>query len=294
MRRSSSGAPRALVALVAACLLLAGCGSAKDPPRTKLARYLVKVNAVEHQLAKPLAQVTKADAQFAHDQSHPGAASTFDLLTGTPEHELVQAGRQVRALRRRLAAIPPPQVALPLRRMVLRLIDAQTGLTQLSAKLVVFLPGFASAMKPLVPAIRSLERVLSINQASGPAAVAAVYSEKEAALLRFKATLDRIVHLLRRLPVPQPLKPNYRAELHAVQGMSASAGRLARALQQGTASVIPQLLNSFDEAALLPQTRSAQETEIKAIKTYNARVSALNTLAEAAQRERERLAAGLG
>lgn len=275
-------------------MFLAGCGSARSTPRQALRHYLVKVNAVERQLVKPLAQVTKADAQFAHDQSHRGAAATFDLLTRAPQHELLQADAQVRSLGGQLAAIPVPATARQLRTLVLRLIEAQSKLTRLSAKLVVFLPGFAAAMTPLGPALHQLERVLSVNQASGAAAVQAVYTEKESALLRFRATLDHIVRVLRHLPTPRPLKPNYQAQLRAVQGMSLSAGRLARALQQGSGSAIPQLLTSFDNAAVLPQTLPVQKAEIAAIKTYNAQVRHLTALAEQAQRERQRLVSELG
>lgn len=272
--------------LVVLGLLLVGCGQTAATPRAQMASYLRRVNLVERELEKPLLTVTNAGARFSRDQrvgSSGGAA--FDELSNGPAQALNAAEGQVRALRVRLAAIPAPAAAFRLRRLLLRLVDAQVVLTRMTTQLVVFLPRFGTVMRPLGPAITQLERVLSVNQALGTAAVQAVYAQKEAALLGFKAALDRMSAALRRLDPPEELRPAYATQLRAVEGMSQSAGGLAAALQGSEQAQISRLLTSFDAAAAGPQSLSTQEAEIRALRAYDAQLTQLNHLSEQAQRQ---------
>ena len=269
-------------------LALAGCGTVRSRPRTELATYLNRVAAVERQLVTPLRTVTVVGAQFSADPRR--SAAVGGLATRVREAQLLSAWRSIRSLGRRLASIPAPATANSLRALLLRVVDGQAALTRQTARLVVFLPSFAAALRPLQPATARLERVLSVNRALGPAAVQAVYSQKVTALRQFKATLTGIAARLRRLDPPPVSAPSYRAQLTALDGMAANAGRLASALQSGDRARIPRLLRDFDRAAVTPQTRGVQEAEVSAAKAYDAQTGRLRDLAAQAQQKRAELA----
>lgn len=284
----SAGAGRVALVLAVTGLLLAGCGASRPTPRAELAAYLKKVNRVEAALAPPLLAVTRAGALFARIHTPTGADGR--RVVRQSERTLTQADAQITALRRRLAAVPAPAMARDLRRLLLQLIDAQRRLAHSSAQLISFLPSFSRAMDPLTPAILRLEHVLAVNQALGAAAVQTVYAEKEAALRQFQTTLQAIAARLARLVPPPVLRPSYRAQLAAVRGMSASAGRLASALAGGATSEVPGLLAGFDRAAGRPQTLGAQKAQIAAIKAYNRQIGELGRLSAQAQQVRLALA----
>jgi hypothetical protein len=202
----------------------------------------------------------------------------------------VQAWSQIRSLEARLAAIKTPQAATRLRSLTLQLIGGQASMTHEVAELVGFLPRFEAALVPLGPETTRLERVLSEQQASGPAGVAAVYAAKAAALLHFQAEMSTVIKQLRRLPAPAVSRPGYEAQIAALQGMGTSAGELAQALTRGATSSVGPLLVSFDRSATLNQQVSVQRAEIAAIRAYDTRAEKLQALAAQVQQERTRLA----
>ena len=84
-------------------------------------------------------------------------------------------------------------------------------------------------------------------------------------------------------------RPGYTAQLTALQGMGASAGRLAAALAPGATSNVAPVLAQFDRAAATADTIAVQKAEIAAARAYNARVSALDALSRKVALERLRL-----
>lgn len=275
-----------LAALVS--VLVAGCGQSSSP-RLAVARYIRRVNRIESGLAQPLAAVTRAGGQFAA-QPTAAAGKLGGVITLGQEQPLLTATAKILALRRELASIPAPAPAAHLRALLLKLIDGQVAMTREVTKLVVFLPRFQKALGPLAPATTRLEAALSRNSAYGAAAVAAVFAAKVAALRQFQAQVNRIAGQLRRLHPPTVSKPSYRAQLSSLEGMAASAGRLADALASGDRSGLGPLLTQFDRAATSSQTASVQRAEIAAVRAYNARIAGLTQLSQSVEAERERLA----
>ncbi|MEA2157641.1 MAG: hypothetical protein QOD66_21 [Solirubrobacteraceae bacterium] len=281
-------------------LLLGGCGNTQNTPRAAVAAYVAKVNAVEKQLAPPLVSVTRTIVQFARQSrgqgaSHvkgragAGALGQFRVVPAGQADALLRADAQIKVLRGRLAALPAPGPAQRLRTLLLQLVDRQATLTHQMAKLVVFLPGFSEAMAPLGPALVRLERVLSVAQAQGSAAVAAVYTEKAVALRNFRAVALAILRALRKLDPPVVSLPAYQAQVRAIQGMATSAKGLAGALGSGSTTAARPLLVQFSRAATGPASLTAQKAQIAAIRAYNAQIASLNRVATAANRERLRI-----
>jgi hypothetical protein len=281
-------------------LWLGGCGGTQNTPRSAVAGYLTKVNAVEKQLTAPLVTVTRTIVQFAHQSRasraakvkqrvSAGALGQFRAVPSGQADALLRADVQIHGVRVRLAALPAPAPAQRLRRLLLELVDRQATLTHQMAKLVVFLPGFSQAVAPLGPALLRLERVLSVVKAQGSAAVAAVYAEKSAALRSFRAVALVILHDLRRLDPPGVSLPAYRAQVGALQGMASSAEGLAGALGSGNTTAAQPLLVQFSRAAARPASLTAQKAQIAAIRAYDAQITSLNRLGADANRERLRL-----
>lgn len=268
-------------------VVLAGCGTVRSHPRTEMAAYLNRVDAVERQMTAPLHTVSQAGAQFAAANGQTSAIA--DLASGARQAELLRAWHQIRTLAGRLAAIPAPASAQELKTLLVRLADEQAQLTRETAHLDVFLPRFDAALRPLAPATRALERVLSVTRAAGKSAVKAVYARKAQALRQFQATLAGVGTRLRRLRPPPVSQPSYRAQLTAVDGMGADAGKLATALVSGDTVRIPALLQSFDRAALEPQARAVQKAETDAATAYDRATSSLSALAVQVNVTRARL-----
>lgn len=286
--------PGAAAGLVALALPLAGCGQSTSQ-RQAVAGYIGQVNRIQTQLVRPLTQVTK-DGHDLGSRAAPGTGTGLlggGLVVRGDEQRLLAAAGEIHGLRQKLAAIPAPSSAQHLRSLLLALVSGQEALTRQTAKLVIFVPQFAETLQPLTPAIRELEAALRVNQGSGPAAVAVVYQRKSAALRQFKTTVDGIITRMRPLAPPTVSAPEYNLQLHSLQGMSVTAGQLATVLAQGGGGNTSQLLRQFDLAVLSTHTRQAQQAQARAVKAYDARITRLNQLAEAASRERQRLANSL-
>lgn len=286
---------RAGVIVIALAALAAGCGGQGQTPAHAEIAYINRVNAIEKQLAPPLLAVSRAAAGFAAHSSPSTAAARARARASTRRDAAALAGglARIQALRGTLAALDAPPAASRLRALILRLVDQQAYLTGQTEKLVTFLPGFTADLRPLPAATVRLERVLSISQAYGAAAVQRVYAEKAAALRQFATSVQAIIHRLRRLAVPQVSQPGYRAQIGSLRGMSVSAGKLAGAIGAGPAPAVSKLLVAFDRAAASNQTGAVRRAQIAAIKAYDAQTTRLNTLAAQAQTERARLAASL-
>ncbi|HEX4012061.1 MAG TPA: hypothetical protein VHX62_18715 [Solirubrobacteraceae bacterium] len=270
--------------------LLAGCGGHRsDSPRTEVAHYIAQVNRIETALSTPLTTVTQVSAAVSSGRR----ATLAGAGLATHERRLTTALTQIQVQEGRLRAVPAPPAAAHLRSLVLTLAGREAALTSQLRLLIVFLPHFTAVLAPLAPALTGLERALSVRQASGAAAVSAVYAAKVGALRRFQATTGTIVTRLRRLHPPDVSVPAYRAQLTSLRGMGSTAGRLADALAGGHPGNVRPLLIAFDRAALATRTKAVQKAQIAAVRTYDAESRSLSTLSDEISKERLRLARSL-
>jgi hypothetical protein len=269
----------------AAVLVIAGCGHSPSQ-RPAVARYIKQVDRIEAQLASPLAAITKLGGQLTRRQGVGGGSLSAFVEQGTMSSALDRIGR----LRAKLTSLKTPAPAVRLRQLLVQLIDRQVRMAGELQKLVVFLPRFSAVLAPLGADITRLEAVLSQQTAYGAAAVSAVYARKAAALRSFQASLERMLAKLRRLRPPAVSKPDYDAQIRALSGMSANAGKLAGALAGGTPGSVAPILTAFDHAAASAQSASVKKAHAAAVTSYNRQVAQLSQLSQEAQRERLRLA----
>ena len=278
----------ALAVVLAA--VLAGCGaSAQDPIRRNIATYLTSVDRIERQLAGPLTTINTVDKQLTAGAGRR-AAAVAAAGAASQERRLAAAAVQIRAVAARLRALPVPAPAAHLSALVVSLADRQANLAVQTHRLIAFIPGFSRGLQPLGPAVVALERVLAVNQASGAAAVQAVYGRKAAALRTFAATLHGILASLARLAPPDSSRPTYTAEQRSLRQMSAAATHLAGDLASGRTTGVAAVLQEFDRAAAIPGSKLAQTAELAAVRAYDRQVNELGALVGAADRERIRLA----
>jgi hypothetical protein len=301
VRFAAGGAAAVLIAVA-----LSACGgSSQDTARHRLAGYLTTVDRIERQLTSPLSTVDSVDRQLtassAHRRTRPASspqatvpASGSASAGRTPAQQqqaLARAHAQIAAVTARLRSLPAPGPARQLKALVVTLAARQAALTVQTERLIAFGPGFTSSLRPLGPAVSKLERVLSVNQANGAAAVQEVYAQKAAALRRFAATLSTVLASLGRLRPPSSSQPTEAAERRSLTRMRASALTVASDLSAGRTTGISGVLKQFDRAAELPASRSAQQSERAAVRAYDRQVGELNSLVADANRERVRLAA---
>jgi hypothetical protein len=273
---------------VATSALLTGCGGGNQSAGHRVAAYLGRVNAVERQLAEPLATVSRTSAEIGRTPAARGVAAARRARVQSTA--LLSAERRIRLLRTHLAALTVPAPARALQPMLLRLADGQADLTDQTAKLVAYLPAFAADLQPLSSDLLALERVLAIGRAAGAGAVQTVYAHKAAALRTFAGQVVGIERRIDGLKPPRVSLPGHRAQLRSLREMASAARRLALALGAGRLSGISGLLTQFDRAAAATGTAAVAKAQTAAVRAYDKQVQQLDTLSAQAGAERERLA----
>jgi hypothetical protein len=253
-----------------------------------VAAYLHRIQRIENSLNAPLSLVTQTVSQFSIEQ-RAGATTLDRALFAAHARSLRGALPRIRSDCGRLAAASAPTAAARLRVLLIRLCSGEAHMTDQTAKLVAFLPAFATAQRALGPAALTLEHALAATKVAGAGGVSAAYAAKAAALRRFQATLARIVAKLEKLAVPEASRPEYVAQLRALQGMSSTAGQLASALVASPQGNVQALLAQFDRAATSNQSLAVQRAQIAAVRAYDARVAALTALSKRIALERLRI-----
>jgi hypothetical protein len=245
-----------------------------------VAQYVKRVNKLESKLATPLKAVTIAGTKLSKSTA---------AVNSLQETALDRAVHRMRSLRVSLSSIPSPAAARPLRILVLLLASGEIDMTNELSQLFSFLPRYGNSLRTLTPATAALRKELaSKGSGAGNTGAKAVLDAKARALTTYRTRLVALERTLRRLVPPEVARPQYEIELHTLNGMETSAAALARGLQTASPDVA-KLLAAFDRAAVATESVPAQKAEIAAVKSYDARVAKLNTLAGQVAEERLKL-----
>jgi hypothetical protein len=290
----------AALALAAFLLLVASaCGggghSSSKAERRAVTQYINEVNVVERQLN---ARIVRASLAYRRFSTSPAALAR--------EHrQFSAAADSFAALRRRLARVRAPALALRLRARLLALIDAETSVARELAVFTTFLPTFRSTLAPLPAANARLTTGLThvatpkpkrvrrskLKQARAAylRAVAASAAQQAAVVSAYTSTVAAIERRLAALHPPAVLAPTYRTQLQTLGRVRAVGDELAAALRTGKFGRVATLDRQFRAAALATSSLVAQRAQIAAIRAYDAQVKRISTLAGQVERERERL-----
>ena len=264
------------LAAAAICCLVAACGGKSTARRDAIATYIVRVDAIEQHLQKPLLDVSKANRDFAGKK--PGSA--------TARSELVRAQRTIQRLELRLRAVPAPPDGAHLRALLLAFVARENAIAGEVVQLATFIPAYGAALAPLAPASVAVKRVLALKTAS--------IADKAAALDRYGAALAPVIATLRTLHPPPASRPIWAQQIATLASVRTAETALAAAMRANRSAVIPNLLQRLSEAAAGNQTVSAQRAQIAAVVAYNGRVKSLNSLGSRISDEEARLQRTLG
>jgi hypothetical protein len=252
---SSCIRPAPLLVIAAACVLVAaGCGGGQ---RKAVSRYIQQVDAVETEMARPLAQI----AQGLKTYSSTGK--------GTSASDSAHAQRTLTALHERLMRLDPPPPARTLHTLVVRLVGDEAELAGELHRTAVFLPRFKAAVAPLKPVTATLDRTLrSSRTAATQARALSVYSN----------ALDAPLASLASLHPSSVLRPAYDTQVQRLQRLRKGAVALAAALRSGKRTAAAAAVVAFEQAARTGNDVAAQKAQIAAVKAYNAKVARIEAL----------------
>ena len=267
---------RLALAAAAICCLAAACGGKSTARRDAVAAYILRVDAIEQRLAKPLLDVSKANRDFA------GKGAT----TLAARRELVQAQATIERLAGRLRAVQPPPDAARLHSLLLAFVAREDRIASEIVQLAAFIPPFDAALKPIAPAGAAVRQALVATKVSAAA--------KADALDRYGAALTPVIARLRALRPPPSSRPVWSAQIATLEGVRTAVAALAAALRANRSADVPALLHRLSEAAVTNRSVAAQRAQIAAVRAYDARITSLNELGSRISDEEARLQRSLG
>lgn len=293
----------AAAAAVTAAILATFTGrSSESTSHKQVAAYIDDANAIKSGMTLQLARVTAAFRDFSNK---PRGGSE-------QARQLAAAERTLRTLRRRLAALPAPAPAAKLRRLLVRLAGTEAAIAHEVLGLATFMPALtadldgsrvaaaalgkalAAVPRPQATAVRGAPREIARAKAAYAAAADAAAGAQADALDVYRAAVTIVIDRVRALHPPQVMRPTYAGQLRALVATRRAVVQLATELRKPDRSRVPQLNRRITEAARLAASIDAQQAQIAAIKHYNARVRATNSLQLAIRSELLRVQAAVG
>ena len=276
----------AAAAVTAAALASFSGGSSESKAHKEVAAYIVDANKIQSSMTLPFARVRAAFQHFA-DKPTGGAGQA---------RQLAAAERTLLTLRRRLAALVAPAPAVKLQRMLVRLAGAEAGIAHEVRGLAAFMPrmsadlaasrnaatvlgnALAAVPYPTATSVRGSPKEIAKAKAAYAAKADAAAAAQADALTAYEGRVTLVIERLRTLRPPTVMRPTYEAQLRALVATRGAVSRLAAELRKSDRSRVPQLNRQIKEAARLAASINAQRAQIAAIKLYNARVHATESL----------------
>ena len=219
-----------VTALLVVVVCAAGCGSQEEEtPRTAVAAYIERANAVQRRAAPAVRQAGAVYAEQAGGRSAPARQL----------RELSRAEAALEGTREELAALSPPTEARRLHGLLLRVLDLDVALTRQTVRLASYAQDAPRILRPLGPAGRRLSRRLGRQDAP---------DEQAASIGSYVGTLDRMLRGLGRLEVPSVLRPTHEDQIRRLEGTRSLARQLRRAAAAADAGRLARLVLRFSEA----------------------------------------------
>ena len=258
----------AILAIVAA--VAAACGGDGNERRDAVDEYVRAANTIQNRMRTQLTAASQATRAFGTKKS--------DIQRARPR--LARATRTLAKLERRLARLDPPPEARRLHGLLLELVALEGGLMDELRRVTVSLPQLDEAARPVAAAGIRLQTQLRAAKSGGAQA---------GALDLYRSSLAAPLAAVRAIDPPPLLQPLRTTQLATLTRLRATAADLAAALRKRREAQVTRLVQRFQAAARMADTTAAQRGRIAAIKSYNARVRRVSTLAAKVQRERDRL-----
>jgi hypothetical protein len=296
-RRTVALGIAAAIAVAAALIVTLAGRSPASPKHKAVAAYIKDVDQIQQQMQAQLTKTVKAYREFSTGGTPP--------KTLTPQ--LLQAEQTLKRLQRRIAALPAPEPASRLRKLLVQLTGTEVSIAHEVGQLSVFAPqysvvlkqaraagvelskGLAAVKPPKAHKIRGTKAQVQKAQAAFSAAAAAAAAQQADAVDAYAAKIVQVEGRLRRLHPPRVMRPAYLTQLRTLGASRRSGLALALELRKQNRSRVAVLGRAFTVAARSAGSVSAQKAQIAAIKAYNSRVRGIGTLQGKIQQELQRL-----
>jgi len=204
----------------------------------------------------------------------------FKLSSDAATEQLPQlrsAAATLTSLRVRIERLDAPADAEPLRLRLIEFFRQQEAVAEELVAVAVYLPKLAAAEQPLAAVNRRLRSRL---QTTAPEAQAA-------ALGGYAVELERVAAELEALEPPRLLQVSHGAYIAQLRDYAAASRALRRAVRDGDQAGVDAAVAQLRNASTAPPgTARAQSAAIVA---YNDRVSRIQRLLIAVERERQKL-----
>jgi hypothetical protein len=255
-------------------------------PESALAQYIKSVDSIQHQQQQRLTQLLTAYSDFSTQSSDPNALA-----------KLAKPERTLRTLGKRLAALPAPPEARHLQSLLEQFVSDEHAIAVEIQQVAAFMPrfrvligdasvarialvrGLAAAPPVKAHAVHGTPKKIAAARAAYAAAATKAQAQQADAIDAYDNALAATIRDLRKLQPPPVIAPAYRAELLTLSATRMAGADLSAELRKPHSSRVPLLGRRFTEASRISGSVGAQRAEIAAIKSYNARVRGIRTLA---------------
>jgi hypothetical protein len=265
---------RSVVAVLAGTLFLAGCGGGGHARRDAVNTYFDRVDAAQITIRVHSSEIQQALSSFT--TTGPSAARARSLAHARAL--LVRTGA-------RIAAVPAPPDAAPIRRDLTRLYAMQASVAGELIAMTRFAPAYRRALTPVQPAHAAL--TADLKRAKGYAALGATFA-------RYRSALEQALAALEKLHAPATLRPSFDAQQRQLRQSIELSAAVEAALAKKSAKATSAALRRLVALGTDGSVAQAQRAEADALKAYNARLVRVYALQRRIGLERTRLVRALG
>jgi hypothetical protein len=262
------------VILVAATVVVAGCGGADHTRRNAVNAYFDRVDAAQGQVRLQAVPIENAFAKFSTVHN-----------SKTETRALVRANAMFERTLAKLKRARPPADARRVHADLLRLYGLEAGVAHELVAMTRFVPRYDAALVPLRPAHSTLASEL--KTAKG-------WQEIAAAFERYRVSLAGVLARLRRLSAPVTLRPAFDGESAALTRSIALCSSIETALEKHDAKQTAAGITALSGLGTQTSAGRVQGELAAAAKAYNARLARISSLSVRIGHERDALVGELG
>jgi hypothetical protein len=262
------------VILIAATVLVAGCGGQSHARRDAVNAYFDRVDAAQLQVRLHAGPTEKA---FAHFSTVRNSKSEMRAL--------VRANALLERTWTKLRRMQPPDEARQIHADLVRLYGLEADVARELVAMTQFVPRYDAALAPLSPAHTGLAGDLKI--AKGWQKIAGAFEQ-------YRLSLAGVLAQLGRMSAPPTLRPALNAERAALQRSVALCASIESSLQTHSAKKTAAGVTALSSLGTQTSAARVRGELVAAAKAYNARLARIAALDVRIGRERNALVGALG
>jgi hypothetical protein len=262
------------VILVAATVVVAGCGGANHDRRNAVNAYFDRVDAVQLQVRLQTAPIENAFAKFSTVHNSKSEARALMRADAMLEGTLVKLKR-----------VRPPADARRVHADLVQLYGLEAGVAHELVAMTRFVPRYDAALTPLKPAHATL--LSRLKTAKGWQEIAAAFED-------YRVSLAGVLAQLHRLSSPTTLRPAFAGESAALSRSIALCSSIETALEKHDAKRTAAGIAALSGLGTQTSAARVQREMTSAAKAYNARLARIASLNVRIGHERDALVGELG